>query len=49
MWGWSQCNGGGLNQPLFQSGMRITSFGQDEAGEVYLISDGGMVYQLVQK
>jgi glucose/arabinose dehydrogenase len=49
IWGLIQSNGGWQNQPLFQSGMRITSFGQDEAGEVYLISDGGMVYQLVQK
>jgi hypothetical protein len=38
-----------MNQLLFQTGSRITSFGQDEAGEVYLVSDGGEIYQLVQK
>jgi hypothetical protein len=38
-----------MNQLLFQTGARITSFGQDEAGEVYLVSDGGEVYQLVRK
>ena len=36
-------------QLLFETGERITSFGQDEMGEVYLVSDGGGVYKLVQK
>jgi hypothetical protein len=27
----------------------ITSFGQDEAGEIYLVSDSGTVYRLAHK
>jgi len=50
IWGLIKSSDGGwMNQLLFQSGVRITSFGQDEAGEVYLVSDDGNVYQLVQK
>jgi hypothetical protein len=30
-------------------GVTITSFGEDEAGELYLASDNGSVYQLVKK
>ena len=36
-------------QLLFETNERITSFGQDEAGEVYLVTDGGLVYQLARK
>jgi glucose/arabinose dehydrogenase len=34
---------------LFQSGRVITSFGQDEYGELYLASDNGEVYKLIRK
>ncbi|HLA08802.1 MAG TPA: PQQ-dependent sugar dehydrogenase, partial [Anaerolineales bacterium] len=33
---------------LFRTGGQITSFGQDEEGEVYLLTDNGNVYQLVR-
>lgn len=36
-------------QLLFDTDSLITSFGQDESGEVYLLSDSGSVYQLVRK
>jgi glucose/arabinose dehydrogenase len=32
---------------MFETGVPITSFGQDEAGELYLASDAGDVYRLV--
>lgn len=34
---------------LFQSGRIITSFGEDQAGELYLASDSGEIYKLVKK
>ncbi|MDQ3003922.1 MAG: PQQ-dependent sugar dehydrogenase [Chloroflexota bacterium] len=34
------------NQLLFQTNQRITAFGQDEAGELYLIADSGEVFKL---
>jgi glucose/arabinose dehydrogenase len=37
------------NQILFQTGFRITSFGQDEAGEVYLVAYAGGIYRLAQR
>jgi len=49
VWGLLKSDGGWQSQLMFQSGARITSFGQDEAGEIYLVSDEGQVYQLVQK
>lgn len=36
-------------QRLFDTDVNITSFGQDEAGEVYLVADSGGVYKLVRK
>jgi glucose/arabinose dehydrogenase len=35
------------SQVMFQTGVTITSFGQDESGEIYLASDNGSVYRLV--
>lgn len=32
---------------LFETGLNITSFGQDEAGEVYLVARQGEVYKLI--
>lgn len=49
IWGLIQSGGGWQSQVLFDTDVRITSFGQDEAGEVYLIGDGGEVYQLVRR
>lgn len=49
VWGVFQSNGNWQNQRLFETNLQITSFGQDEAGEIYLVTDGGEVYKLVQK
>lgn len=49
VWGLFQSNGAWQNQLLFQMGVTITSFGEDEAGELYLASDNGNVYKLVKK
>ena len=49
IWGLLKSDSGWQSQLLFQSGTRITSFGQDEAGEVYLVSDDGGVYKLVRQ
>jgi len=37
------------NKLLFETNARITSFGQDKAGEIYLLSDTGEVYKLIRK
>lgn len=45
IWGISQQN---QNRLLLNSGLGITSFGQDEAGEIYVAdSDGGRVYRIL--
>jgi len=49
VWGVINSMDGWQSQLLFDTDARITSFGQDETGEVYLVSDGGEVYKLVQK
>ncbi|NWG32811.1 MAG: PQQ-dependent sugar dehydrogenase [Chloroflexi bacterium] len=49
IWGLIQVNGMWQAQVLFDTDVNITSFGQDETGEVYLVADGGGVYQLVRK
>jgi glucose/arabinose dehydrogenase len=49
VWGLIQVDGQWQEQLLFDTDVNITSFGQDEAGEVYLIGDGGGVYTLVTK
>lgn len=49
IWGAYLSNGNLQNQLLFRSGVKITSFGQDEAGELYLASDNGNIYLLVKK
>lgn len=36
-------------QRLFEAPILITSFGQDQNGEIYLLSDDGKVYQMVRK
>jgi glucose/arabinose dehydrogenase len=49
VWGLIRTVGGWQNQMLFDMNVNITSFGQDENGEVYLVSDEGGVYRLSQK
>lgn len=49
IWGTIVSSTRAQSELLFQSGRIITSFGEDEAGELYLTSDGGEVYKLVKK
>jgi glucose/arabinose dehydrogenase len=49
VWGVFQSNGTWQNQLLFDLDVTIASFGEDEAGELYLASDSGQVYKLVKK
>jgi len=49
IWGLLLSNGNWQSQLLFESGLNITSFGQDESGEIYLAGDGGSVYILERK
>jgi len=49
IWGLIRSGDSWQNQLLFQVNERITSFGQDESGEVYLVSDGGGVFRLTRK
>ena len=37
-----------VNQVLVRSGATVTAFGEDEAGEVYLVDRGGAVFQMVE-
>jgi glucose/arabinose dehydrogenase len=46
IWGLIQIDGGWQHQLLFDVDVTITSFGQDENGEVYLVSDNGGIYRL---
>jgi hypothetical protein len=43
-----QPDGTWQNARLFETGANITSFGQDEAGEIYLVVRQGEVYRLVE-
>ena len=49
VWGVINVNGQWQSQVLFETGGTITSFGQDESGEVYLLSDNGNVFILTRK
>jgi hypothetical protein len=50
VWGLAQdAQGNWQNQMMFEPVGRITSFGQDEHGEVYLVDQGGIVYVLEAK
>jgi glucose/arabinose dehydrogenase len=48
VWGLIRSDDEWQSQLLFETNERITSFGQDQAGEVYLVTDGGLVLKLVQ-
>ena len=49
VWGLINVDGQWQAQLLFETGERITSFGQDREGEVYLVSDTGNVYKFVRQ
>ena len=49
IWGLIHSNDGWQKLQLFDMAVTITSFGQDEAGELYLLSDSGSVYRFVRK
>lgn len=49
VWGLILSNGQWQSQVLFEAGVTITSFGEDETGELYLTSDNGGVYILARK
>lgn len=46
IWGLIQVNGSWQEQLLFDVNFTITSFGQDDAGELYALSDNGTIYRL---
>lgn len=50
VWGLlSLSDGSWQNAALFQTGTNITSFGQDEDGEIYLVDRQGSIYRLGQR
>ena len=49
IWGLIQTDGSWQSQQLFDVDVTITSFGQDDAGEIYLVSDNGGIYRLVRQ
>ncbi|HLF74050.1 MAG TPA: PQQ-dependent sugar dehydrogenase [Anaerolineales bacterium] len=49
IWGLIHSDNGWQAQRLFDLDANITSFGQDESGEIYLVADGGDIYRLVRK
>ena len=50
VWGlWPDNNGGWHNELLFKTDAFISSFGEDQAGEIYMLSINGKIYQLSAK
>ncbi len=49
VWGLILSESQWLSQILFETNLRITSFGQDESGEIFFASDAGGVYVLTKK
>ncbi|OGO29685.1 MAG: hypothetical protein A2W33_00490 [Chloroflexi bacterium RBG_16_52_11] len=49
VWGLIHSGQGWQSQVLFETGLRISTFGEDEAGEIYLANHGGSVYRLESK
>ncbi len=46
IWGLILADGLWQSQLLFEAGTTITTFGQDESGEIYFASDNGAIYRL---
>ncbi|MFZ5821245.1 MAG: PQQ-dependent sugar dehydrogenase [Chloroflexota bacterium] len=49
VWGLLNADGQWQAQVLFETGLTVTTFGQDETGQVYLASDSGQVLRLVRQ
>lgn len=49
IWGLIRSDNGWQNQMLFDTDVNITSFGQDESSELYLIDDSGGIYRLARQ
>jgi len=49
VWALILSDGQWQSQVMFETGVLITSFGQDESGEIYLASDNGSIYHLTKK
>ena len=49
IWGLIRSDSGWQSQMLFDTDINITSFGQDEPGEIYLVGDRGEILRLVRK
>jgi glucose/arabinose dehydrogenase len=49
VWGLIKAGEQWQSQSLFEAPHLITSFGQDEKGEIYMLTDDGDVYQLMRK
>ena len=49
VWGLIHSTNGWQSQVLFQTGFNISSFGQDESGELYIVDLKGAVYRLEHK
>jgi len=47
IWGLRPVDGQWQTARLLDSGLNITSFGEDEAGEVYVVDRGGAIYRIV--
>lgn len=49
IWGLIHSGNNWQSQQLFDLDVPLTSFGQDEAGELYLLSDNGSIFKLVHQ
>ena len=49
IWGLILSEGQWQSQVMFETGVTITTFGQDESGEIYFASDNGSIYHLAVK
>jgi hypothetical protein len=48
VWTLVQADGAWTNASFAQSGFTLSSFGEDEAGELYVVDHGGAVYRLAR-
>jgi glucose/arabinose dehydrogenase len=49
IWGLVHSGNGWQAEILFESGFNISTFGEDESGELYVADHGGAIYKLVEK